>query len=393
MHTPITVTTLNNQIKSLIESHFLNVYVEGELSRVTYHSSGHIYFNLKDENSTISCVMFKGNSQNLKFKLEDGMAVIVNGAITLYTPRGSYQINCFLIEPVGSGALALAYEQLKIKLQKKGYFDQSIKKKLPKFPSHVALLTSKSGAALQDMLRVATSRWPLVKFTLIDTLVQGKEAAKVIAQNIYLADEMGFDIIVIARGGGSLEDLWAFNEEIVADAIYKAKTPIVSAIGHEIDFLISDFVADLRAATPSAAMEIILPDINEIRIFLDSMQESFHLTYKNILYKKNKELTHLKELFDRHLIENRVLTFENEIKILKERYDSSITQLFLQKSMIIKNLFEAFSANDPAKRDKFGFAQISKNGKKVSLESLQVDDIFELSNSKTTLSAKVLTKP
>ncbi len=393
MHTPITVTTLNNQIKSLIESHFLNVYVEGELSRVTYHSSGHIYFNLKDENSTISCVMFKGNSQNLKFKLEDGMAVIVNGAITLYTPRGSYQINCFLIEPVGSGALALAYEQLKIKLQKKGYFDQSIKKKLPKFPSHVALLTSKSGAALQDMLRVATSRWPLVKFTLIDTLVQGKEAAKVIAQNIYLADEMGFDIIVIARGGGSLEDLWAFNEEIVADAIYKAKTPIVSAIGHEIDFLISDFVADLRAATPSAAMEIILPDINEIRIFLDSMQESFHLTYKNILYKKNKELTHLKELFDRHLIENRVLTFENEVKILKERYDSSITQLFLQKSMIIKNLFEAFSANDPAKRDKFGFAQISKNGKKVSLESLQVDDIFELSNSKTTLSAKVLTKP
>ena len=392
MQSPITVSTLNNQIKSLLESHFMSVYVEGEVSRVTYHSSGHIYFSLKDQNSSISCVMFRGNAQKLKFQLEEGLKVIINGAITLYTPRGSYQINCFSIEPAGSGALALAYEQLKKKLQQKGYFDKDRKKELPKFPNHVALITSKTGAALQDILRVATSRWPLVKFSIIDTIVQGQEASKTVAKNIKLADKKNFDIIIIARGGGSLEDLWPFNEEIVADAIFMANTPIVSAIGHEIDFLISDFVADLRAPTPSSAMEMILPDINEMRIFIDSLKDNLNSSFKNILYKKEKELQHIKELLRQNSIQSKLSLFSNEIKSLKEYYHSYINQILLQKQSIIKNLTQAFESNNPAKKDKVGFAQISKNGKKIALESLKIDDIFELSNSKITLNAKVINK-
>ncbi len=300
MHTPITVTTLNNQIKSLLETHYMNLFVEGEVSRVTYHSSGHLYFTLKDKNSSISAVMFKGNNQKLKFRVEEGMQVIISGGISVYTPRGSYQINCQSMEPSGSGALALAYEQLKKRLEEKGYFDQTSKKELPRFPKHIVLITSKTGAAIQDMYRVAKKRWPLLKITLIDTIVQGESAAPMIAQNITIADTLNADVIVIGRGGGSLEDLWAFNEEIVAEAIYKTQTPIVSAVGHEIDFLISDFVADLRAPTPSAAMELVLPDSAEMLIYLDSLITTYNTSMQNILHKKQTQLTHTAQLFEQN---------------------------------------------------------------------------------------------
>jgi len=390
MPTPITVTTLNNQIKSLLETHYQTVYVKGELSRVTYHTSGHIYFSLKDENSTISCVMFKGNNKNLKFKLEEGLSVICFGNISVFTPRGSYQINVLSIEPDGSGALALAYEQLKKKLEEKGYFDKSKKKPLPLFPKTIALVTSKTGAALQDMLRVAKKRYPLVKFILIDTLVQGEGSSKIIAKNIHLADTLGVDIIIIARGGGSQEDLWSFNEEIVADAIYTAKTPVISAIGHEIDFALSDFVADIRAATPSNAIELALPDKTELLITLDTILDSLHEALKNKLFKKSQELSHIKELFKESSYLQKLYNQKEIVKNLKENLYNNIEFKLSQKKALLKNLIETYSQIDPSKHDKKGFAQILKDGKKVDLEELRVDDEFELLNSKTTIKAKVL---
>jgi len=392
LHSPITVTTLNNQIKALLESHFMNVLVEGEVSRVTYHGSGHLYFTLKDKNSSISCVMFKGNNQKLKFRVEEGMQVVIGGGISLYTPRGSYQINCSTLSPSGSGALALAYEQLKSKLEDKGYFDQSRKKPLPKFPKHIAVVTSKTGAALQDMLNVANKRWPLLKITLFDTIVQGESAKTLISKNITLADKLEVDIIIIARGGGSLEDLWAFNEEVVADAIYEASTPVVSAIGHEIDFLISDFVADLRAPTPSAAMELSLPDFSEILIYIDSLMDNYNNSFSKTIDKKTKELQHQKELLKQNSFEAKLNFYKDEIISLKSRYNSFFTFSQNQKKSQLEHLLNAYNLADPAKKDKTGFAQISKDGTLISLESLEVGDVFASESSKVTIKSKVLTK-
>ncbi len=411
---PISVTELNNQIKTLLETTFFNVYVEGELSRITYHASGHIYFTLKDENSSISCVMFRGNNRKLKFRLQEGMKVFIKGSITVYSPRGNYQINCLDIEPSGEGALALAFKQLKEKLQAKGYFDQARKKALPKFVDKIVIVTSKTGAAIQDMLRVAKKRWPLVEIVLIDTLVQGEAAALDIARNIKIADSLGADVIIVGRGGGSVEDLWAFNEEVVADAIFEAKTPIVSAVGHEIDFLISDFTADLRAPTPSAAMEMILPDINEVRIYLDTLFENYESVMIKILDKKAQTLSHLYNLYEQNNIISKIELFEKEIASLRERFssylefvldrkskdvseltnsiNSAMEAVFSLKENDLLSLKRSYENNDPSKRGKKGFAQIVKEGSIVSLSDLKERDLIELQDPFTVVKAEVLGK-
>ncbi len=388
MH-PISVSTLNNQIKSLLETHYMQVLVEGEVSRVTYHSTGHLYFTLKDDKSAISCVMFRGNNQRLKFRLEEGMAVIVGGGISVYTPRGSYQINCSTIEPAGSGALALAYEQLKKRLEAKGYFDRSRKKALPPFPGHIVLVTSATGAALQDMLRVAQKRWPLLKITLIDTQVQGEGSAAMIARNIRIADRLGADAIVVGRGGGSLEDLWSFNEESVADAIFAARTPVVSAVGHEIDFLISDFVADLRAPTPSAAMELILPDQSEIRITIDGLIDTFTGGMRAILQRKETQLLHLRQLFEQNSAAAKLQLYRQEAEALQTQMRTLMRHRLQQREEQLQSLYNAFLQNDPAKRDRTGIAQISQNGKKIDLNDLKVGDRFVAETSRTRIVASV----
>jgi exodeoxyribonuclease VII large subunit len=321
----LSVSALNEQIKTLLESSFSRVIVEGELSRITFHNSGHIYFTLKDSSSAISCVMFRGNASSLKFRLEEGMKVLLDGALTLYKPRGNYQINCFSIQPSGQGALALAYEQLKEKLSKKGYFEQSIKKPIPKFPEKIALITSATGAALQDMLRVANSRYRVLEIDIYDVLVQGNQAAESISNAIDVADKKDYDIIVIGRGGGSIEDLWAFNEEIVADSIFRANTPLVSAVGHEIDWVISDFVADIRAATPSIAMQISLPDTNELLQYLDNLQTQLTQSITQKLYNKEQDITHLFKSYSQHSIEKQLIQRSDEIKQLKEQFYQNIS--------------------------------------------------------------------
>lgn len=400
MNKPIGVTTLNVQIKSLLETTFIQVYVEGEISNLTYHNSGHIYFSIKDENSTLSCVMFKGNTKYLKFQLENGQKIVITGNITVYAPRGNYQLLCNKIEPSGQGALAFAFEQLKSKLEAKGYFDGNNKKPLPKYPKKIVLVTSPTGAAIEDMKKVALHRWPLVEFILIPTLVQGEGSAFDIARSIKYADSLHCDIMVVGRGGGSIEDLWAFNEEIVANAIYEARTPIISAVGHEVDYMISDYVADVRAATPSNAIEIALPDINEHRIYLDSLANEYNNRLKNILFNKQQELSNMKRLMEQNSIDTKFNYIQTEIKLLKSSFKTDLSQKILSSQNelnLLKNTVENsfssflvrtqnqidllktnFELNHPDKKDKRGFVQISKNNKIISLEDLEIGDEIKL---------------
>ncbi len=383
MNSAISVSTLNTQIKSLLETTFINVYVEGEISNLTYHNSGHIYFSIKDENSTISCVMFKGNAKYLKFQLEVGQKVTITGTITVYTPRGSYQLMCTKVEPSGQGALALAFEQLKAKLQAKGYFEQERKKKLPAYPKKIALVTSPTGAAIEDMKKVATNRWPLVELILIPTLVQGESSKFDIVESIKYADRLEVDLLVVGRGGGSIEDLWAFNEEIVADAIYNCEKPVISAVGHEIDFLISDFVADVRAATPSNAMEISLPDINEHRIYLDNFSIDLENRLKNLLNKKEVDLNNMYKLFEQNSLDSKFNFISEQIKVLKERYFNILKNYFQNKQSRLDLLKEQLKLSNPDNKYKNGYAQLSMDNKIVNLENLDLNDKVTLQTPKT----------
>ncbi len=438
---PITVTGLNNQIKSILEAHFEIVLVEGEVSKAVYHSSGHLYFTLKDEHSSINCAMWKSNLSKMKFKIKPGEKVLVYGAINLYVPRGEYKLIAQNITPSGVGALQKAYEQLKEELSKLGYFDEKNKKPIPKFPKKIALVTSATAAALQDMLRIANKRWRLVKFYLFDTLVQGETAAENIAEKIKAADgyvfedKSKFDLIITGRGGGSKEDLWPFNERVVADAIFGAKTPVISAVGHEIDYLISDFVADRRAATPSNAIEIALPDGNEVLMMIDEMISNFHFKFKTVLSKKQKSLLYLWEIFKANSIEkklnmklqeieifknkfineikslanmksnslemlknefnalspkNRLINIQKEINILKLQFFNAFENIFSLKNQKINSLKNAYEMLNPKNREKEGFGQIAKNGKKISLKNINTGDIFEIVNTDVSITSKAL---
>ncbi|MBD3823460.1 MAG: exodeoxyribonuclease VII large subunit [Epsilonproteobacteria bacterium] len=410
----LSVSALNEQIKSLLEGTFSRVFVEGELSRITFHNSGHIYFTLKDAESSIKAVMFRGNATKLRFELKEGLKVVLEGALSLYKPRGEYQLNAFNIEPAGRGALALAFEQLKEKLSQKGYFDPSRKKPLPKFPKRIALITSATGAALQDMLRVANHRYRLIELDLYDVLVQGERAAEQISHAITYADSQNYDLIITGRGGGSIEDLWCFNEEMVADAVFHAHTPVISAVGHEIDWVISDFVADVRAATPSAAMLLALPDTNELFQTLDSYASQMERITRQRLLAKRVALEHLKNSFVQHSIEKKVAmqreelkrlqeqfraqfnfkltSFKREIALLEPRFSHAIQSVMNDKKSRLASLRTNLENNNPAFKEKKGFAQLSKEGRVVSLGELSQDDEFSAMSERVKITAKVISK-
>ena len=269
-----TVSEINAHIKMLIESDRAlgDIYVSGELSNYKMYPSGHHYFTLKDGEGTLRCVMFAREASGLKFRPESGMKVIIRGRVAVYPRDGAYQLYANEMTPDGVGALFIAYEQLKKKLEAKGYFDPSRKKPLPKYPRKICLVTSSAGAAVRDMLRILGKRWPSAEVLVVPVRVQGEEAPGEIAEALdYVNACVPCDLIITGRGGGSIEDLWAFNDERVADAIFRSKLPVVSAVGHEPDFTISDFVADLRAATPSNAAELTTPDRAELSIQLASL--------------------------------------------------------------------------------------------------------------------------
>ena len=270
----LTVSELNRQVKQLLEASFLQIWVEGELTSFSKPASGHWYFTLKDNKAQIRCAMFKGQNQRLRFTPKEGDKIVVRTKVSLYEGRGDYQLIVESMEPAGAGDLQKAFEQLKAKLAAEGLFDSSIKKALPRQPKSIAVVTSPTGAAIHDILTVLKRRFPEIKVTIYPTAVQGNGAATEIARMIKQANlRSEADVIIVGRGGGSLEDLWAFNEEIVARAIYESELPIVSAVGHEVDFTIADFVSDYRAPTPSAAAEKLSPDQYEWRQNLDHLME------------------------------------------------------------------------------------------------------------------------
>ncbi len=408
----LTVSQLNEQIKSLLESTFIQVAVEGELSRVTYHTSGHIYFTIKDAKSSLSCVIFRSNAQRLRFRLEEGMHVILRGAITVYVPRGNYQMMVQHVEPYGEGALAMAFEQLKKKLMAEGLFDTARKKPIPPVIRTVAIVTSKTGAAIQDMIRVASKRWPLIKIYLVDTLVQGEGAAEEIARHITYADRLGADVMIVGRGGGSREDLWAFNEEVVARAIAACQTPVVSAVGHEVDTLISDFVADMRAPTPSAAMEQILPDRFEVMMALDETMERLRRRMMQILAQKEELWRHLNAQLQNQAVSRKLTLQLAEIGRLQKDLSARMNQLLRRKEQAMVPVMESFprqighrliqkeqqllslrrelASLDPAKRVRPGFVQLVKNGKPTGLEGIEAGDEVRLEDTKRVAKATIV---
>ena len=260
-----TVSELTHKIRDMLERHLGLVWVTGEISNLRRPASGHCYFTLKDEHAQVNVVMWRELAAGLKFESKDGLAVVVQGELTVYEPRGQYQIVLRRMEPVGVGALQLAFQQLKERLAKEGLFDDDRKKPLPRFPGRIAIITSSTGAAVQDMLNVISRRFPAVNVLLLPASVQGEAAAGEIAEAIACANEIpDVDVMIVGRGGGSLEDLWPFNEEVVARAIAASRVPVISAVGHETDFTISDFAADVRAMTPTDAGNLVVPDMGEL---------------------------------------------------------------------------------------------------------------------------------
>ena len=292
MSTLLTVSEITKEIKQILEDGFSNVSIIGEISGYKAHVSGHWYFNLKDSNAVISCTMWRGMNSNVFFTPQDGMKVIIGGKITVYPPRGNYQVDVRSMRPAGAGELQAAFELLKQKLAAEGLFDQKYKKKLPVLSKKIGIITAIDGAAFQDMKSVAERRFPLVEIFVCPTRVQGSGAAEDIAENIKVLNTYeDIDVIILARGGGSTEDLWAFNEEIVARAIFNSKIPVVTGVGHEVDFTIADFVADLRAPTPSAAMELLTPDKDDFISFISEFENnSLQLLEK--IFKSKKEKVH-----------------------------------------------------------------------------------------------------
>ena len=298
MSTVYSVTRLNNEIKDLLDAvpGYRNLLVQGEISNYKAHSSGHHYMTLKDEGASINAVMFRSDAMRLKFRLENGMKVIVRARVSSFPRTGQVQLYISEVIPDGAGALSLAFEQLKRKLQAEGLFDPAHKKPIPTCPQRIALVTSPTGAAVRDMIRILGRRWPLAKVTLYPAQVQGQGAAESIARALMLANAVGeADVILCGRGGGSMEDLWAFNEEVVARAIYDSDIPVISAVGHEPDVTIADFVADLRAPTPSGAAELAVPDRAEYALSARTLDTRLRTAAHKQLQIRRQRLTTLQE--------------------------------------------------------------------------------------------------
>ncbi|WP_044871934.1 exodeoxyribonuclease VII large subunit [Pseudomonas sp. LFM046] len=286
----LTVSQLNQRARHLLEDVFPQVWVEGEISNLARPASGHLYFTLKDAQAQVRCALFRQNAQKVRQALRDGLAVRVRGKVSLFEGRGDYQLIADAVEPAGDGALRLAFEALKEKLAAEGLFAAERKRPLPTHPRRIGIVSSPTGAVIRDIISVFRRRAPQVQLTLIPTAVQGREATAQIVRALALADAQGFDALILARGGGSLEDLWCFNEEAVARAVAACQTPIVSAVGHETDVSISDFVADVRAPTPSAAAELLAPDASELQQRLDSLHRRLVLRLREQLTRERLRL-------------------------------------------------------------------------------------------------------
>lgn len=410
------VYEVNSYIKDIFDEELFlrDIYISGEISNYTNHSSGHLYFTLKDDKAKISCVMFKGDALSLKFRPQNGQKVLVRGRVSVYERDGKYQVYCKTMEPDGIGSLYAEYELLKKKLENEGLFEMARKKSLPFFPKRIGVVTSPTGAVIKDIINVATNRFKGVNIVLYPAKVQGDGAEKTIIEGIrYLNSLEDVDVIIIGRGGGSIEELWAFNDESLAREIYNSKKPIVSAVGHETDFTISDFVSDYRASTPSHAAEVTVPSLNDLRYKIDSLDKkilslinnNIKSKLDNILYyrrlmenkspdkKLKNNMQYLDILNDRILSSfyNKIKTDRNNILLKEKDIISQAEKYLINKRAEFNMLISKLDALGPLNVMKRGYT-FTKVGEKVvnSVSSVKVGDTLNINMIDGALNCKVI---
>ena len=386
-----TITQLTRQIKTVLENGFYDLVLEGEISNCKSQVSGHIYLTLKDDSAQLPAVIWKSSVANLSVQPRDGMKVIVEGSLTVYEPHGRYQMVIKQVRPSGVGELQKAFELLKQKLYEEGLFDSIHKKELPEYPEKIGIVTSPTGAAIQDLMTVISRRMPIVQIYLYPVKVQGVGSAEEIAEGIkYFNKHFSVDVMIIGRGGGSLEDLWAFNEEIVARAIFKSKIPIISAVGHEVDFTISDFVADVRAATPSMAGEIVVKEKIEVENYLLGIQDHLNRNIRNHIKNLKQQVAgHAKSYALNKPVE--LIRFKaQKLDDMSFRMKRVIDNVFTQEKNKVKNLKSHLEAFNPQNVLKRGYAMVKKGNKViVSSKKLFNHDKIELTFHDGKLGAKV----
>jgi len=380
MNEILSVSDITNFIKQTLENEFSDINVVGEISNFKAHVSGHWYFTLKDNSAQISCTMWKGLNSYVTFTPQDGMKIIVSGRITVYPPRGNYQIDVRSMKVAGIGELQAAFEKLKQKLSAEGLFDQKFKKEIPRFPQKIGIVTAIDGAAFQDIISIASRRFPLVELVICPAKVQGEGAASDIVNSIQMLNKNSdVDVIIVGRGGGSLEDLWAFNEEIVARAIFESQIPIISAVGHEIDFTIADFVADLRAPTPSAAVELATPDQNEIFEYLNNYFDNLTSLIDEKISLNVEEVDSIMNSYGfrqaQDLVKNKIQTLDNLFFVFNSSIENKFKNYFhilnLQNSRL-----NSMNIDNVLKR---GFAYVKQNEKIIGrLKNFDNNSMFSI---------------
>lgn len=388
------VSMLNETIRSLLvnDPRLREVWVRGEISNLKKHSSGHYYFTLKDRGSQISCVSFRQTNRSLKFDPEDSMSVILYGSVDVYTVRGQYQLKVLDMRPDGIGEMFRAFEQLKKKLEAEGLFEQSRKRPIPRFPARIGISTSPTGAAIHDVINVLSRRYPM-HVLLAPCLVQGDAAAQSIADSIELLNKAEVDVIIVGRGGGSLEDLWPFNEEVVARAIFNSRIPVVSAVGHETDYTIADFTADLRAPTPSAAAELVVPDRVELKRFMDSMLQRLEYATNRKMVDLSTRLDHAYDSLEPEKLREMIDQRYQRIDELVTAMEKDIKYGLGSKEMLLKSLAGRMNAVNPLNTLERGYCIAMSNDVVVrSVDAVTVGSRLDLRVTDGTIMCDVTEK-
>lgn len=387
------VSGINRFIKDMFSNEYALsvVFVKGEVSNCKYHSSGHIYFTLKDAASSLPCVMFAGDRRGLGFRMSDGQEVIIGGTVNVYERDGRYQLYAKKITLAGDGALYEKYEKLKGKLEAKGYFDEKIKKPLPRYVKRVGIVTARTGAAIQDMIQISARRNPYVQLVLYPARVQGEGAAETIAEGIRYLDRLGVDVIIAGRGGGSIEDLWAFNEEKTAEAIYECRTPVVSAVGHETDTTIADYVADLRAPTPSAAAELVVYDVRGLLEQMYACQERMMRNVFDRIDTKRMQLEYLEKRLKVYSPVDQVRQKRQYVTDMEEKLVRGMERILAESRYRMQLLAGKLDALSPLKRLASGFAYVSDHSGSMidSVEKVNTGDTIRVAFRDGTVCAEV----
>ena len=412
----LSVSAITRYLKAKFDSdeNLQTVFLKGEISNFKAHTTGHFYFSLKDETSKINAIMFRSNASKVLFKPVDGMKVLVSGRISVYEAMGSYQIYVDEMLEDGVGNLYIAFEQLKKKLQAEGLFDKEHKRKIPKIPKRVGIVTASTGAAIRDIMTTIKRRFPICETILFPTLVQGENAKDDIVRNIEKAQDYELDVLIVGRGGGSIEDLWPFNEEVVARAIYKSKVPVISAVGHEVDFTIADFVADLRAPTPTAAAELAVPNmsdlkkhisqlsirlnesifkkVNYLKLYLESVKNSYVIKSPMIMYENKRQSLDLMNEKLNNLMIGKVDGLKNTLDKLKKSYVLKSPQLLYKDKMIeVKNIIDKLELLNPLNILGRGYSITYLDDKALkNVSDVKKDDVLSIRLSNGLIKSKVI---